>query len=85
MIDYSPFWETMQRKSITKYQLIYHWGLSSNILRRMSHGEAISSTTLNQLCMILDCKVQDVLHFEYTPEEKQEIKEKRKKLRKKKK
>lgn len=63
MINYEPLWNTMKEKGITKYQLIYHWGLSSNTLRRMSHNEAISTSTLNELCLILDCHVQDILHY----------------------
>lgn len=69
MISYEPFWNTLQKKNITKYQLIYHWGISSNTLRRMSHSEAISTTTLNELCLILDCKVQDVIQFDALEEE----------------
>lgn len=69
VISYEPLWNTMEQKKITKYHLIYHWGISSNTLRRMSHNEAISTTTLNQLCLILECKVDDILKFEPTPEE----------------
>lgn len=73
MVSYEPFWNTLQKKNFTKYQLIYHWGISSNTLRRMSHNEPISTTTLNELCLILNCKVQDVLKFEATEEELLEI------------
>lgn len=73
MVSYEPFWNTLQKKNVTKYQLIYHWGISSNTLRRMSHNEPISTTTLNELCLILNCKVQDVLKFEATKEELLEI------------
>ena len=69
MITYDPLWTTMQNRKITKYQLIYHWGLSSNTLRRMSHNEPISSTTLNELCLILNCQVQDIMSFIPTEEE----------------
>lgn len=69
MISYEPFWNTLQKKNITKYQLIYYWGISSNTLRRMGHGEAISTTTLNELCLILDCGVQDILEFHISEEE----------------
>ena len=69
MISYEPLWSTMKKKGITKYQLIYHWNVSSNTLRRMSHGEAISSNTLNELCLILNCSVQDIIRFDATPEE----------------
>ena len=73
MINYEPFWSTLEKKKLTKYQLIYYWGISSNTLRRMSHNEAISTTTLNELCLILNCKVQDIVNFEPTDEELQEI------------
>lgn len=68
MISYQPLWSTMKERGITKYQLIYHWGISSNTLRRMGHGEPISSSTLNELCLILNCRVQDILQFSATEE-----------------
>lgn len=73
MISYEPFWNTLQDKSVTKYQLIYYWGMSSNTLRRMSHNEPISSTTLNELCLILDCRVEDIIKFDPSPDEQLEI------------
>ena len=69
MISYEPLWATMKRVGATKYKLIYHWGISSNTLRRMSHSEPISSNTLNELCLILNCHVEDILKFEPTEEE----------------
>lgn len=77
MINYEPFWLTLKQKEITKYQLIYHWGISSNTLRRMKHNEAISSTTLNELCLILDCNIQDIMHFDATEEETLHIQQRR--------
>lgn len=68
MISYQPLWSTMKERGITKYQLIYHWGISCNTLRRMGHGEPISSSTLNELCLILNCRVQDILQFSATEE-----------------
>ena len=69
MINYGPFWSTLNKKNITKYQLIYHWGLSSNTLRRMGHNEPINTSTINELCLILNCKVQDIIAFEASNEE----------------
>ncbi|MDE6568684.1 MAG: helix-turn-helix transcriptional regulator [Lachnospiraceae bacterium] len=69
MISYENCWETMARKGITKYALIYHYGISSNTLRRMSHGESITTSTINELCLILHCGPQDILSFEVTAEE----------------
>ncbi|MCL2674154.1 MAG: helix-turn-helix transcriptional regulator [Defluviitaleaceae bacterium] len=63
MINYAPFYRTLQEKNITEYQLIFKHGFSANILHRMKHGEAISTKTLDTLCFILDCKVSDVLEY----------------------
>ena len=70
LIDYSPLWNTMDKKKITKYQLIYHYNISSNTLRRIRNGEAITTETINTLCLILNCKVQDIISFNATEEEK---------------
>ncbi|MCI8737554.1 MAG: hypothetical protein HFI11_11370 [Lachnospiraceae bacterium] len=39
----------------------------------MGHGEAVSSTTLNELRLILNCSVQDILRFDAASEELEEI------------
>lgn len=73
MISYEPFWATMEEKGFTSYQLIYYWQISSNTLRRMRHNEAISSNTLNELCLILDCRVEDIIKFEASEEETEKL------------
>lgn len=63
MISYEPFYQTLLRKGITEYQLIFKQGLSANTLHRMKHGKDISTKTLNLLCTILECRVEDVVSF----------------------
>lgn len=63
----------MEEKGFTSYQLIYYWQISSNTLRRMRHNEAISSNTLNELCLILDCSVEDIIRFEASEEELKDL------------
>ena len=46
----------------------------------MGHGEAVSSTTLNELCLILNCSVQDILRFDAAPEGLEEIDLRRKEI-----
>ena len=77
MINYDPFWKTLEKKKITQYQLIYHWHISSNTFRRMKHGEPISTTTINQFCLILNCRVQDIIRFEPTETETNDIQQQR--------
>ena len=63
MISYEPFYKTLNKKGITEYALIYKHGIPANTLRRMKHGEAITTKTLNELCFILDCRVEDILIY----------------------
>ena len=66
MISYKPFYETLFRKGVTEYNLIYKQGIDSNTIHRIKHGKPMTTTTLNTLCEILDCRVEDIL--EYVPD-----------------
>ncbi len=67
MIDYSPFYKTMKDKGITTYRLIKEYNISRSLLDRLKHNKPISTVTLNDLCAILNCRVEDIL--EYIPDE----------------
>ncbi|RHR08101.1 XRE family transcriptional regulator [Pseudoflavonifractor sp. AF19-9AC] len=67
MISYGPFYRTLLEKKITEYNLIFKQGVDAHTIHRMKHGKAITTTTLNTLCEILDCRVEDIL--EYVPDE----------------
>lgn len=68
MISYQPFYETLFKKNVTEYALIFKYGIPANTVHRMKHNKPITTTTLNTLCEILDCKVDEVI--EYIPDEK---------------
>lgn len=61
MISYRPFYETLLKKGITEYHLIYKQGISANILHRIKHGKNITLRTLDTLCQILNCGVSDII------------------------
>lgn len=66
MIKYDRLWETMQRKGISQYRLIKDYHFSTGQLDRLRKNESVSTFTLNQLCKILNCRLEDVA--EYTEE-----------------
>lgn len=66
MISYQPFYETLLSKDITEYELIFKHGLSANTLHRMKKGNAITTKTLDTLCFILNCNVEDILVHDKT-------------------
>lgn len=63
MISYKPFYDTLLKKDITEYELIFKQGISANTIHRMKHGEAITTKTLDTLCFILDCSVSDIIEY----------------------
>lgn len=66
MISYKPFYETLSRKNVTEYALIFKHGVPANTLHRMKKGEAITTKTLDVLCFALDCSVSDILEHDKT-------------------
>ncbi len=63
MISYRPFWETLNKRDISTYELIYRQGVSANTIYRMKRGMPITTKTLNDLCFILDCSVSDIIEY----------------------
>ena len=63
MISYEPLYKTMKEKGISTYKLINTFNVSRSLLDRLKHNKPISTVTLNDLCTILNCRVEDVLVF----------------------
>ena len=63
MISYQPLWETMKRKQFTTYKLLRDYNFSRVTLDSLKKGRAITTTTLNDICKILDCRVEEVLVY----------------------
>lgn len=66
LISYEPLFETMQKKGITEYNLIYKQGMSANTIHRIKKGLPFTTETLDTLCFILDCEVSDILRHDKT-------------------
>ncbi len=64
MISYEPFYETLKRKNISTYKLVTKYNISRGLLDRLKHDRPITTVTLNDLCKILECKVEDILKYE---------------------
>ena len=68
MIDYKPFCETLEKSSETTYTLIKNHHISSATIDKLRNNKAVTTTTLNDLCRILNCKLEQVAR--YIPSEK---------------
>ncbi len=60
MIKYDKLWATMKGKGITKYTLHTEYHVSKSLLYRLQHNEGVSMNTINMLCNILDCNIEDI-------------------------
>ena len=63
MISYKPFFDTLKKKNISTYTLIYKYGISSATIDRIKKGGGITTAKLNDLCNILNCNVEDIIVF----------------------
>ncbi|MBR2431544.1 MAG: helix-turn-helix transcriptional regulator [Clostridia bacterium] len=66
MISYKPFYDTLKQRGISTYKLINQYGVSRSLLDRLKHDKPISTVTLDDLCKILSCRVEDIIVFENT-------------------
>lgn len=67
MIVFDPLWETMKRRGISQYTLIKEYGVSTGTLDALRKNRSITLNTLNDLCRILQCPVEDIIR--YIPDE----------------
>lgn len=63
MIDYSPFWQTLKLSDETTYTLINKHHISSATIDKLRKNKPMNTTTINDLCRILNCNVQDILTY----------------------
>lgn len=63
MISYEPLYKTLKERGFSTYKLINEYGISRSLLDRLKHNRPISTVTLNDLCRILHCRVEDILVF----------------------
>lgn len=63
MISYAPLWQTMERLKATTYTLQVKGGISSSTIRRIKANESVSTNTLDALCRVLSCRLEDVAEY----------------------
>ena len=66
MIVFDKLWQVMQEKGVSTYQLREKCGIDSKTVRRLKANENMETKTLNKLCAVLGCNVEDIM--EYKPD-----------------
>ena len=71
MISYRPFWDSLRNSSESTYTLIKNHRISSSTIQKLRKDLPLNTTTVNDLCRILHCRVEDIM--EYIPSEEDQI------------
>ena len=61
MILFDKLWQTMQERGITQYDLYTKYNMNRAQLHRLRHNQNIETNTLDRLCNILDCNIEDIM------------------------
>lgn len=67
MIKFDRLWKTMEARGITQYDLYTHYGVNRSLLDRLRKNKNIEINTVDRLCNILKCNVEDIM--EHTPDD----------------
>jgi DNA-binding Xre family transcriptional regulator len=63
MIIYDPFWETLKESNETTYTLINKHHISSATIDKLRKNKPLNTTTINDLCMILNCDLSQIAKY----------------------
>ena len=56
----------MEKRHVSTYQLREKCGIDSKTVRRLRANENMETKTLNKLCTVLQCGIEDIM--EYIPD-----------------
>lgn len=63
VLVYDPFWQTLKRSGESTYTLIKNHHISSSTIDRLRKNKPLNTTTINDLCRILKCEVDQILCY----------------------
>ena len=63
LIVYNSFWHTLENSKETTYTLIHKYHISSATIDKLRKNKPVTTTTLNDLCRILNCTIQDIVTY----------------------
>ena len=66
MIVFDRLWETTKEKNVSTYMPREKYDFHTDTIRNLRHNQNIMTNTLNKLCEILDCRLEDIA--EYKPD-----------------
>ena len=68
MIIFDRLWITMELRGLNQYQINKDYGIANSQFQRLRKNKPVTTTTIDRLCEILDCRIEDII--EYRPRSK---------------
>lgn len=62
-INYNKLWKKLIDKNLTKTQLRYISGISTNVLAKLGKNEYVSMESIEKICVALGCEIGDILEI----------------------
>jgi DNA-binding Xre family transcriptional regulator len=62
-VSYKKLFHMMIERDMTNAQLLQQTGFSANIITRMKRGSYISLESIESICRVMNCRVDDILEF----------------------
>lgn len=63
-VSYKKLFHLMIDKGMTNAELMEKGGFSANIITRLKRNNYVSLDSIEKICKVLDCGVDDILEFE---------------------
>lgn len=63
MIIFDKLWITMKEKGFSTYKLREQCGIDSKTIRRLRANENIETKTIDKLCSVLECRIEDIVEY----------------------
>lgn len=60
MIKYDRLWAYLEKAQVSQYRLV-NSGISHSTLTRLKRNQSVTTDTIDKLCDLLNCKVEDII------------------------
>ncbi len=71
-VRYSKLWKRLIDENMMKVDLRNRAGITTNALAKLGKNEHVSTATLEKVCNVLHCNIEDIVEF--VPDEREEEK-----------
>ena len=63
MIVFNRLWNVKEKQGVSTSQLREKCGIDSKTIRRLRANENIETKTLDKLCRVLSCRLEDIAEY----------------------